>query len=131
MNQMASANTLTEQLLHYKDGISSALRYSMHSHSFDHVVQAVLNGKLHFYPLTDDSFIIMEVNEYPLDRALKQQLQERPSKLVAHAPAVSPARCPHLRRSAMNPTAPAMGSPATRDTPCGDASRYKGNFPNI
>ena len=65
MNQITSISTLTEQVLHYKDAINAALRFSRQSHSFDNVVQAILNGKLHFYPLTDTSFALMEVQEYP------------------------------------------------------------------
>ncbi len=65
VTQFTQLGSAVEQLLHYKDGINAALHHSGYSHSFDHVVQAVLNGSLHFYPLTDTSFAIMEVQEYP------------------------------------------------------------------
>jgi len=62
---MSRTETLTETLIRYKRGIEAALRHGEHSHSFDDIVRGVLTGQLHFYPLTDTSFAIMERQEYP------------------------------------------------------------------
>ena len=65
MNIRPTTSSLTEMLLRYKDGIEAALKYSGYSHSFDDIVGAVVLGRAHFYPLSDDSFAIMEVKTYP------------------------------------------------------------------
>lgn len=56
---------ITETLLRYRDVIERALRYADMSHSFDHIVQGVLNGQYHFYPVSERTCIIMEVRDVP------------------------------------------------------------------
>lgn len=65
MNAPASVDTVTETLIRYRPQIEAALHHAGHSHSFDHIVLGVLQGALHFYPLTDESCALMEVQSYP------------------------------------------------------------------
>jgi hypothetical protein len=53
--------TVTETLLRYKTVIERALLVAQNAHSFDHIVHGVLEGRYHFYPISDRTCIIMEV----------------------------------------------------------------------
>lgn len=55
---------LLNDLKKHRVDIEKALSYGGNSHSFDHIVGQVLQGRLHFYPLPN-SFIIMEVINSP------------------------------------------------------------------
>lgn len=55
---------LCDDLLKHRLDIEKALCYGRNSHNFEHVVDEVMKGRLHFYPL-ENSFIIMEVHVYP------------------------------------------------------------------
>ena len=55
---------LADDLLKFRLDIEAALEYGNNSHSFDHIVDEVMQGRLHLYPLKN-SFIIMEVHKYP------------------------------------------------------------------
>lgn len=57
-----------DQLEKFQVDIEAALSYAEHSHSFDDIVSRVLMETVDFYPL-ENSFIIMEIHEYPNYRA--------------------------------------------------------------
>jgi len=56
--------SLASDLLKYRLDIENALMYARNSHSFDDIVDLVVTGRVHFYPL-DHSFVLMEVQNYP------------------------------------------------------------------
>jgi hypothetical protein len=55
---------LMSLLLKYRVDIEAALGYADHSHTFDNIVDMVVTGAAHFYPL-ENSFVLMEVLTYP------------------------------------------------------------------
>ena len=61
---LLSLKLLCDDLLKYRLDICAALEYGKNSHNFEHVIDEVMKGRLHFYPL-ENSFIIMEVHTYP------------------------------------------------------------------
>ena len=55
---------LMQSLLKYRLDIESALNYANNSHSFDNIVDMVVTGAVHFYPL-ENSYVLMEVQTFP------------------------------------------------------------------
>jgi len=55
---------LLQSMLKYYVDIEAALAYANNSHSFDNIVDMVVTGAVHFYPL-ENSYVIMEVQTFP------------------------------------------------------------------
>jgi hypothetical protein len=55
---------LLNDLLKFRLDIENALAYSNNSHTFDNIVDMVVTGTAHFYPL-ENAFMLMEVQTFP------------------------------------------------------------------
>lgn len=64
LDEISNVQETCENLLKFRVDIEKSLCYDGHSHSFDDIVDKVLEGRLRFYPLKS-SFFLMEVEVTP------------------------------------------------------------------
>jgi len=55
---------LMQSMLKYRVDIEAALAYANNSHTFDNIVDMVVTGAAHFYPL-ENSCVLMEIQTFP------------------------------------------------------------------